>query len=385
MIWTNPWAWLGLAAIAVPILIHLLARETSTPIPFPTLRFLRGATLVDVRRKRLTDFVLLAVRCAILALAAAALAQPFIASRGSSDPPRLVLVDASPSVDADAARTAAQTYAGESTSAQVTEHGSLRDGLREAAGWAAAHATAAHIVIVSDFQRGAIDADALAVLPPDAGVKLHRVARRDVEAPLAGVTRLDTQDARTTAAWADTDAADDAIGVETAQADAVNRAVAAAARATATAHGTALRPATFVLSDAPNRSALADESEPANAPWMYDVMAAIAPGRAQTIKQIDGRAIVFLATADPAAAADAIREALPALASGPALSEREPMALSDDELRRLEREPRAAAPVRQPETWAGRWFWLAALALLALEQFLRRGGAIRDEELARAA
>jgi hypothetical protein len=383
MTWLNPWAWLGLAALAVPVLVHLLARASFTPVPFPTLRFLRASTLVDVRRKRLTDLALLAVRCAIVALAAAALAQPFIVSRDASEPARLVIVDTSASVDAAAAREAATPHASATPGSEVIERRSLADALREAAGWASARSTAAPIVIVSDFQRGALDAGLLAALPSNAAVTLHRVARRDLRGEFAGVARAGAQGTPTSAVWAAPPPAD-AIRVESTLGETVGRAMAEAARSTAAAHGATLRPATFVLSDAPNRDSLADESQPANAPWMFDVIASITPGRARTVKQIGGRAIVFLATSDPAVAADAIREAIPALSAGPPPSEFEPATLSDDELRRLERPAAPGATPRRPDRWAGRWLWIAALLLLGVEQMMRRGSE-RGEELAHAA
>src|SRR5215831_414296 len=85
MIWQNPWAWLGLAAIAVPILVHLLARRQAVRVLFPTLRFLPVSPITAVRRHRLTDLPLLAVRIGVLAAAVAALAQPYVATASRTD------------------------------------------------------------------------------------------------------------------------------------------------------------------------------------------------------------------------------------------------------------------------------------------------------------
>src|SRR5687768_7886986 len=76
MIWQNPWAWVGLLVLGVPVLIHLLGRRSARVQPFPTLRFLQTSSLLAIRRTRLSDRVLLAVRIGILAAAVAALAQP---------------------------------------------------------------------------------------------------------------------------------------------------------------------------------------------------------------------------------------------------------------------------------------------------------------------
>ena len=76
MMFQNPIAWLGLAAIAVPILVHLLGRRRARRLAFPTLRFVPASPLPPVRRDRLTDVPLLLVRVAAIATAAVALTQP---------------------------------------------------------------------------------------------------------------------------------------------------------------------------------------------------------------------------------------------------------------------------------------------------------------------
>jgi hypothetical protein len=63
-----------------------------------------------------------------------------------------------------------------------------------------------------------------------------------------------------------------------------------------------------------------------------------------------------------------------ALTPGPSFEEREPNVVSDDVLRTWERPPTAFAPRGRDETSPdGRWFWLTAIALLVLEQVVRRG------------
>src|SRR5262245_1547534 len=76
MIFGNPWAWIGLAGIAGPILAHLLARRLPRRQRFPHLGFLPASALKPVSRARLRDFVLLGLRCAIVAAATMALTQP---------------------------------------------------------------------------------------------------------------------------------------------------------------------------------------------------------------------------------------------------------------------------------------------------------------------
>ena len=75
----------GLAAMAVPILIHLLSRQRRRPIQWAAMRFLIEALRKHRRRLQLQQLLLLAVRCLILALLGAALARPFLESAGMLD------------------------------------------------------------------------------------------------------------------------------------------------------------------------------------------------------------------------------------------------------------------------------------------------------------
>ena len=76
-----PLFFLGLAALAVPVLIHLTQRERKTVVEFPSLMFLRKIPYESVQRRRIRDWLLLALRLAALALIVAAFARPFL--RGS--------------------------------------------------------------------------------------------------------------------------------------------------------------------------------------------------------------------------------------------------------------------------------------------------------------
>jgi len=75
----------GLAAMAVPILIHLLSRQRRRPIQWAAMRFLMEALRKHRRRLQLQQLLLLAVRCLILALLGAALARPFLEAAGMLD------------------------------------------------------------------------------------------------------------------------------------------------------------------------------------------------------------------------------------------------------------------------------------------------------------
>lgn len=68
----------GLASIALPILIHILMRRRRRPMRWGAMRFLLEAYKRQRRRVRLEQILLLLARCAIVALAALAIARPLI-------------------------------------------------------------------------------------------------------------------------------------------------------------------------------------------------------------------------------------------------------------------------------------------------------------------
>ena len=73
-----PIFFVGLAAIVVPVLVHLIQRERRRVVEFPSLMFLRRIPYQSVRRRRIRNWVLLAMRAAAIALIVAAFARPFI-------------------------------------------------------------------------------------------------------------------------------------------------------------------------------------------------------------------------------------------------------------------------------------------------------------------
>jgi hypothetical protein len=71
----------GLVAVAVPVLIHLINRERKVVVEFPSLMFLQRIPYRSVRRQKIRHLLLLLLRCAALALLAAAFARPFFDRR----------------------------------------------------------------------------------------------------------------------------------------------------------------------------------------------------------------------------------------------------------------------------------------------------------------
>jgi hypothetical protein len=71
----------GLAAVAVPILVHLLHRRRASRRKWGAMRFLLEALAARRRRIRLEEMILLALRCFLVALVVLAMARPFLPSR----------------------------------------------------------------------------------------------------------------------------------------------------------------------------------------------------------------------------------------------------------------------------------------------------------------
>jgi hypothetical protein len=76
-------AWLGVLAVGVPILIHLLNRRKFDRVVWAAMRFLRVSVEQNQRRIQIEDMLLLALRCLLVLLLGLALARPVIRSFGA--------------------------------------------------------------------------------------------------------------------------------------------------------------------------------------------------------------------------------------------------------------------------------------------------------------
>lgn len=77
MTFLAPLLLLGLSALAIPVVLHLIERERADVIDFPSVMFLQRIPYPSVRRRRIRHWLLLLLRCAALALLVAAFARPF--------------------------------------------------------------------------------------------------------------------------------------------------------------------------------------------------------------------------------------------------------------------------------------------------------------------
>ncbi len=74
---------LGLAAVSVPIVIHLLNRRQARRVEWGAMQFLRASLASRNRRILIEEIILMAIRCLWIALVALALARPFAPSRSA--------------------------------------------------------------------------------------------------------------------------------------------------------------------------------------------------------------------------------------------------------------------------------------------------------------
>jgi hypothetical protein len=96
----HPWVLAGLAASAIPILLHLLARREPPTVVFPAVRYLVTTTREHQRRLKLQNWLLLLFRTLLIAavvLAAAGPTVPLSGVPGHAASALVLIVDNSPS------------------------------------------------------------------------------------------------------------------------------------------------------------------------------------------------------------------------------------------------------------------------------------------------
>jgi hypothetical protein len=89
VIFLHPLALFGIAAAAIPALLHLFQRRVPPEIEFPPLRYLSEAERRSARRLRLRHLLLLLLRTALIGVLVLAAARPLVPARrsGAAHPP----------------------------------------------------------------------------------------------------------------------------------------------------------------------------------------------------------------------------------------------------------------------------------------------------------
>ncbi|MCC6231455.1 MAG: BatA domain-containing protein [Verrucomicrobiales bacterium] len=105
MSFLNPGLLALAAAVAIPVLIHLLNRRRFKRVTWAAMRFVRASVEKNRRRMELEDLLLLLLRCLIVALFAVALARPALRSAaaflGTGRVAAVIVLDHSASLAAD--------------------------------------------------------------------------------------------------------------------------------------------------------------------------------------------------------------------------------------------------------------------------------------------
>jgi hypothetical protein len=82
----------GLASIAIPLIIHFFLRKRRKPVRWAAMRFLLEAYRKHRRRRKLEQIILLALRCLLIAALAIGIARPILGGLGDSRAATLVVV-----------------------------------------------------------------------------------------------------------------------------------------------------------------------------------------------------------------------------------------------------------------------------------------------------
>ena len=449
MSWQNPWACFGLLFLAAPIVLHMLGRHTPRVQPFPTLRFLTSTRLLPTRRTRVSDWLVLAARLLIVLLAVGALAQPLLLTRdrargAHSRLARAIVLDTSASMLRTStsgdralvvARREVSALAKEAQTSVVIESASPANALSGAIAWLNTQPSRAELVVVSDFQIGALDSIDLAIIPSSIGIRLRQIptsvgdsvfTSSTVQGLSTLLTRTTITSEHTSVDWRLTTTSDSAhsalskhVQILAAANDsgAIGIVRRAALTLGATAPPTANDVIALVYPAHPARRALLQGARALRTPWMTNVIAQLladsllvatlsdvittdsvtaattaltvilrnAEGGAVLLAacdSVDGinRLLLFTQFELGSVTSPALLHAIDhALSRATPLREYEPANVTAHSLRAWERPPTnvqervvAHAQTASPLESDGRWVWLAVLTVLGVESWLRR-------------
>tara|TARA_R110002073_G_scaffold48141_3_gene129553 strand:- start:2517 stop:4523 length:2007 start_codon:yes stop_codon:yes gene_type:complete len=213
----------ALAAVAIPVIVHLMFRMRTRRVDLGTVRFLREVLKKNAARKKVKRFLLLSLRITCITLLAALFARPYFVEqqRGSADRTLVVLIDRSASMELrsegerlidQAVQQAKQIVAKQGEQARIewaffdheiyplsdsTADDLSRDGIAAirapeisfggtdfgvALRWARdicikAAGGEKQLHVFTDFQRSGLDWSDMDVMPSDVQVQLHDLGR----------------------------------------------------------------------------------------------------------------------------------------------------------------------------------------------------------------
>lgn len=420
MRWLNPAALLGLLALAVPVFVHWYGRRMAKRQRFPSLRLLQAVTPSASSRTEPSDIILLVVRCAVVLAAVLALAQPWWSSpdRVAREmlPARAIIVDTSRSMRRltsegasalGAARSLARAQLDSSREALVIETIDAGANIAGAASWLDTRPGLREVVVVSDFQRGAVEDGDFARVSDGIGIRPIRIGAGtadSVTADSAPGVAVSFGVPETRARWVA--AATESFPVTVLSSPRDSLAVRASLLTTRhlLPHARAAHAITVVYPGHGAAAQLVRQSVGLNEVWQGDVLLALranpvlapqrlAPARGDcegpytapvhnangevvaSVAATDGAGLLLFSCSNPGTAAGTalLVALLSAVAIPSAWSEAEPERQPDAVLRAWARPPAAMGPGRLEETSPdGRWLWLLAVSFLLLEAWIRR-------------
>ncbi len=358
--WLSSSALLGLALIAVPIAIHLLVRQQSRRVAYPSLRFLQPSQLAAFRRRNVQDAPLLACRAAILAAAVMALAGPVLQTPSrtagyAARVARAVILEpgVAPEVAADAA--------GDAFAARTFARAQVVDAIADATRWLNGQPPAGReVVFAGALRRGSLSAGQLGAIPPSVGIRFVTTEGGGTRESVLRVLKSGANGVflheRQVRLEDDETAVSD--GVATLVPADMVRIVAA--------------PAEQPLADAALRAAL-DAGLRWTDPAVRVLVAWAGAGEVDVQRLRNGASLVRMERPSPAAtAATAVSEAIEGVTVA-STEGTEPVRIGAEQLRAWTRPPGPVhGEARPADEGDRRWLWGVALALLAAEHWLRR-------------
>lgn len=358
--WLAPAVLLGTALVAVPIAIHLFARQQGRRVAYPSLRFVSPSALAAFRRRTVQDAALLACRMAIIVAAVLALAGPVLltearsAAHGNRVARAVIVLPGTPPEAAAAA-------AGEAFVSRTFTRANLDDAIADAVRWLGAQPPASReVLFTGSARRGQLTAAGLQVIPASTGIRFattaSAVSERDVVLPV----------------WR---RQDDALVIEQRRVHLADDETRVAAGPATPAPDDLLRieaaPIDRALADAAVRAALDDGvrwSRPGRVLVVWE-----GADEAAVQRVANGATLIRMSRPEPASSAASAVIAAVERVTAPPSGRLEPVRMDDAQLRAWSRAPEGVpADARPGDEGDRRWFWALALALLGLEHVLRR-------------
>lgn len=359
--WLAPAVLLGTALVAVPIAIHLLARQQGRRVAYPSLRFVSPSALAAFRRRTVQDAALLACRMAIVVAAAMALAGPVLqtearsAAHGSRVARAVILLPGTPPEVATAASADAFV-------SRTFTRANPDDAIADAVRWLGTQPPASReVLFTGSARRGQLTTAGLQVIPASTGIRFATtagaVSERDVVLPIVRrqngelvfeQRQVHLADDRTRVSpGPSTPAPDDLLRIEAAPAD-------------------------RALADAAVRAALEDGVRWSQ-PGLRVLVVWEGAKEAAVQRAANGATLVRMSRPEPASrAASAVMAAVEQV-TAPPTDRLEPVRIDDAQLHAWSRVPGGVpADARPADEGDRRWFWALVLALMALEYVLRR-------------